>query len=643
MNIQTTVVELLRPGPPHGQLLSPLTRYIALCEEHGPVTFQIQVEHWKLLTQLEMLRYYLPTGAGTVTRVENSQRQIALNDLGEMVRGILRDLVTVPAELGRAAGSESDLVHLRLIMSGSELALLPFELGIAPLGYPGEGVELLLQRRVPTILTREARRGRAMHLHWDRTPRVLFVSAAPAGTSVPAAQHLRAVREALEDWIPKADTPEARLAETKKLLTVINNATIGQIKDACASTAYTHVHILAHGASREELGNEQFGILLCAAPGSDDGEVVSGRRIAQALQHDLKEGKVARRPSVVTLATCDSGNIGSVVAPGASVAHELQAFGIPLVFASQFPLTKAGSVTLVKDLYTGLLRGDDPRVLLYNLRDKICVHGARDHDWASLVCYASLPEDFSDQVLWFMSGQTRRAIDVQLDWAERKREEPGTQGLDIAEAAIARARTLLSQWDAALPAHDEMGTAARQAFVRKARVEFFGVSGATEKRAAEIYHHLGREPESVRCLQASITWYKRAVTFDPTAHWPATQYLSLSAVLEQTREPDVLRATLEWAERGLGDDDAGEAAWAHGTMAELKMLRLYHDRIRSAAGRRAVAADVEKHCQSIVALVGRESFHVRSTRRQFNRYLRWWDNEALQGVAARAVAVFDGP
>ena len=39
--MHTITLELLRHGPAHNQLLSPLTPYLALCENHGAVTMHV--------------------------------------------------------------------------------------------------------------------------------------------------------------------------------------------------------------------------------------------------------------------------------------------------------------------------------------------------------------------------------------------------------------------------------------------------------------------------------------------------------------------------------------------------------------------------------------------------------------------------
>ena len=66
-------------------------------------------------------------------------------------------------------------------------------------------------------------------------------------------------------------------------------------------------------------------------------------------------------PTVVTIAACDSGSVGSGVGAGASIAHALHEAGIPLVVASQFPQSFAGSVVMTEVLYEGLRRGATPQ------------------------------------------------------------------------------------------------------------------------------------------------------------------------------------------------------------------------------------------------------------------------------------------
>src|SRR4029077_6660898 len=108
----------------------------------------------------------------------------------------------------------------------------------------------------------------------------------------------------------------------------------------------------------------------------------SGERLATILRTTRRrEPGTFVRPAVVTLASCNSGNVGSVTGVGASIGHALHEAGIPMVIASQFPLSFGGSVMLVQELYQGLLWGEDPRKLLVGLRRRLHSQFRDCHDW----------------------------------------------------------------------------------------------------------------------------------------------------------------------------------------------------------------------------------------------------------------------
>ncbi len=186
---KNVTLELVRPGPPHNQLLSPLTPYMALCGEGSPVTFHINLEHRKLLNRLRRLRYVTKDGSTSGVAVPDSIREAEVTELGEEVASILTAIKTLHPEISRAQGqgyaseaateAERSVVHLRLVLSGSELSLLPFELSIAPQAFPGEGLEFCLQGSLPIVITREIRRSRSVSVNWDRPvePRILFIAA----------------------------------------------------------------------------------------------------------------------------------------------------------------------------------------------------------------------------------------------------------------------------------------------------------------------------------------------------------------------------------------------------------------------------------------------------------------------------------
>ena len=67
--VRTITLELLRHGPSHNQLLSPLTPYLALCENHAAVTVQLSFEHNQFLHRLRALGYRLSEEARVPPRV----------------------------------------------------------------------------------------------------------------------------------------------------------------------------------------------------------------------------------------------------------------------------------------------------------------------------------------------------------------------------------------------------------------------------------------------------------------------------------------------------------------------------------------------------------------------------------------------
>ena len=200
---------------------------------------------------------------------------------------------------------------------------------------------------------------------------------------------------------------------------MLTDATLEKIRQACAENEFTHIHILAHGAPFEHAGDRHYGLALCSENDASNPDIVDGERLALTLTGVTSSGDAGYRPTLVSLATCDSGNIGSVLTPGGSIAHELHAGGIPWVIASQFPLWMRASSMAAEILYRGLMRGDDPRWVLYDMRQRLRTGSAGTHDWASIVAYASVPWDFERQVEAFRNRQVRTEIEVIFDEAEK--------------------------------------------------------------------------------------------------------------------------------------------------------------------------------------------------------------------------------
>ncbi|CAI8785950.1 CHAT domain-containing protein [Methylocaldum szegediense] len=655
-DIHNVKLELLRPGPAHNQLLSPLTPYLALCGADGPTTVYMPFEQRQLLNRLERLRYEIDG-----TTVSPTQREAEVREMGEAIGKVLGQIPSLLSELSDPRGDGGKLVHLRLSLSAFELGMVPFETAIAPDGFPGSGSPLFLQSRTPIVITREVRRGRPLPVEWNRPPRILFAFASPGDIpEVPAQDHLEALRRAIEPWVKIKDTDEERIAEVKKILTVLPNASLEQIREACSTTPYTHVHILAHGAPLFEAVDRRYGVLLCSDADPDLIDVVDGERLAIVLTARDASGNTKSRPSVVTLATCDSGNINSVLTPGGSIAHELHAAGIPWVFASQFPLWMRASSIAAEIIYSGLLRGDDPRWVLYDLRQRLRTDSPGTHDWASIVCYATVPWNFEQQVEAFRDERIRRRLDVKFDRIDelvgvnadgRKSSamrNPVRRDEELKDLC-ASIRTELKAW-CAEPITEKLP---------RTKAERLGMAAASEKRIGIAYFLIAnsdtgddeaaheKRMEGRKAYESSRDLYREALEVEPYNPWLITQYLSMLAtpILADTPETwnslakdyglwwETARLFSEWQ---LCNATGEQRAYILATLAELSLLGVAYggQRFRTAQAER----DIRKYCEEMLRLLDADAFPVLSTQRQFRRYLDYWARDQWNNLAQIALA-----
>jgi hypothetical protein len=650
--IRSVQLELLRHGPAHNQLLSPLTPYLALCGGDSPVTIHMPFEQRQLLNRLERLRY-----STEGKEISGGQREGEVREMGEVLGRVLGQVPALLSELGNARAERGKLVHFRLSLSAFELGLVPFEVAIAPDGFPGSGSPLFLQSRPPISLTREIRRGQPLPVDWNRKPRILFAFAAPAGFApVPAQAHLLALRRAIDPWVKLKDKPEDRLQDVKAILTVLPDASLEKIRQACLTNEFTHVHILAHGAPFDQAGDRRYGIALCSDTDATKGDVVDGERLAIALMARDSTGASRYGPTIVNLATCDSGNVSSVLTPGGSIAHELHAAGIPWVIASQFPLWMRASSIAAEVLFDGLLKGDDPRWVLYVLRQRLRTDAPGTHDWASIVAYATVPWDFEQQVDAFRDKQTRSKVDVKfarIDELVGANEDGtttrGSRDLGATETELrslcASIREDLTAWRA-----DPAATASA-----KEKAERLGMSAASEKRIGIAYDLLSRKQESKeasesrlqeskKAYEKSRDFYRKAIATEPYNHWVITQYLSILAtpVLAPEEQAKSLAkqygpwwvATRQIAEWQLHNATGDDRAWALATLAELSLLGVIYS--ESSFDRDDAINRIVGLCQSIRD-VSEDRFPVSSTSRQFKRYLNFWCRKDWEDLAQAAV------
>lgn len=416
MNIRRVVLELLRPGPPHNQLLSPLTEYIALCGDAPPESVRVPFEHYRILRRLQGLR-----PGRTPAEIEGS-----LTELREDVLRMLCGIRCLATALAEAHGDGAEVIELELVLSASELSLIPFELAF----IPGSPTRELAHREV--IVMRRSRRVPKARLTWQQRPRVLVVAASlPGFRPVPILEHVQGIREAIAPYLTYLDgksESQQVLDELKKFVVVLPSASELSIQETIREAVYddhpfTHVHVLAHGdeiaqddgAETESgaLREPQFGIVLHDSRATHKRDTLGGRRLFSALAGS-DERCQRKLPQVVTLASCESGNIGGVVVPGASVAHDVHDGGVPVVVASQFPLSFPGSIVFVKRLYERLLAGDDPRCALRETRRSIHAAAKRrvgSVDWGAIVQYGALPQDLEAHVREARIRALRQQID----------------------------------------------------------------------------------------------------------------------------------------------------------------------------------------------------------------------------------------
>lgn len=663
--MRTITLEILRHGPPHNQLLSPLTQYLAMCENHAAVTVTVPFEHSQFLQRLRALSYELL----------DTTRAFQLEDTGRELGKLLAGIPSLIAELSqRSSGGNGHLLHLRMIVSAAELAQLPFELAISPNGFPGEGRALALQTDLPVCLTREVRQASGVSPEWNRKgspPRILFAAASPAGVDpVPLESHLLALRKAIDPWVFPPDQSNDSTQKVSNHLVVLPQATVEQIREQCATGNFSHVHILAHGVaiSDDHSTERRYGLALHDARDPAGRSIVDGKTLARSLRTDREGSFAPADPLVVTLASCNGGQVGSVVnfaGAGASIAHALHSEGIPVVIASQFPLSFRGSVLMVETLYPGLLRGEDPRSLIHDLRGQLQGSIPDAHDWASLVAYAALPSRFQRQLERFQVDQAHRQMSAALDHVDKQvgdSENPTNGGIDgradqRVEVAKERLQDLRRRAKSAITHASELSNS--QGIIdERDRVErhFARISGliaAAEKRHAEL---LIKQVEGaaiggsrvkqilervVHMLERSMDAYWDTYFYDRSTAWALVQHIYMQCMLEsydRAREralPTERHRHLLWESAlnaslaDLRSADVQRQLWARDNLLELRLLQFHLLDQKPSLKRTSlrlrdtkITGDPNDHIIEILAITGGRGAALYSIRRQIKRFAR---------------------
>jgi hypothetical protein len=678
--IHEVSLEFLRDGEPENRLLSQTTSYWALCGNFEPASLRLPFDQFDFELRVDDLSYTNP-----------ERGPLAIDDMARKMRSFLSGVPGLGAEVARAGYRPGDLVHLRLVLTPRELSQLPFEASQTPTSLPGGSTALVLQPAFPMTITREVRGITRRVGAWPHMPRILFAWAAPVEAgSVPWEAHARALRRAIDPWVRfrlgqenrhgRPAGVKERVAIVRELLTILPEADVESVADACAGQRFTHVHILAHGVPRRLVRDIKEVAIALHAPGGGI-DPVTARRLAVAVA--ARPLEAGGGPAVVSLATCDSAQVRSAAAVGGSLAHELHMQGVPFVVASLFPLTKSGSTVLLDEMYRRLLDGVDPRVALYEARLRLYLQSAQHHDWASVVAYAALPPDIDKQVQGYKLAVVKRDIENFFDELDYMIEpaafsqSASHEERDAWRVGVTRVFAALDTRVAELP--ERMADQA----------EAFGLQASAAKRQAEVLHRIatrlgwpaepvlsdkiateatGFAEASLEKLVQSVALYDKALKAD-LRHWVGVQLLSLQLVTACAGRavappvPDMWGAMRVVAQRSLDlatqKGDTSEMIWSYGSFAELHLIAALWIMQRDRIGMTDLAppyrpgysfswGDLQAHrlqmdhaLGQVKALAAPQSFERFSTLRQFKRYATWWNvyfDPDAANFAADAVA-----
>ncbi len=634
-------LDFVRSGGETG-VLQQGQQYLVVIESLQHRQFSMPLSQAEFLRALAGLRYH--------PLLTKTQRDEALAKLAQLVTEIL--MTKVPAY--------PEMVQLDLVTTARELWALPFEAALAPDGQP-----LFVRRDPAVVLTRRIPQGFAEQpSNWPARPRILFAYATPnwAGPAVPAGAHQDALLKALQPWVEPLRDLDMLVGQETSVLTTLPEASLENIAQACreaeaARRPYTHIHLLAHGIKITDAVYDFetcYGVALHAA----DNKGITPKALVEAIRPaTTPDGPPRQLPVAVTLAICDGGNAANSIIEAGGIAQELHQAGVPIVIASQLPLTFPGSVVMTSAFYEGWMRGQDVRQVLHNTR--VALHEAKEaeHDWVSLVAYVRLPEGYGEYIRTVHLESQLAALETASNYAQQLLDKAITSEFAYNQVDD-RMQERIRQLEALLAQYDKSGEKPRAEVVQ----ENAGLIGSAYKRLAELYHRRARvdsaraahwQGESRKALEKARTVYHSGFRRNTSHHWSGVQYLSLHVVLSGE-----VSGVKEWyasyqaaeAQLSLAGSSEKDRIWAQGSIAELVLLAPFIKGVPldPAAGEAALnwlrdrvkAAPAEYPYPSPVDV----------TRRQLLRYADWWTNANgycgagpgdLAGEARRLVQLLD--
>ncbi len=608
-DIVSTTIEFHRFGDEPGALLKG-GEYIRTCGYQRPAgKVVVRIEPREFRRSLNRLRY----GFNRTTETETE----AMRLLGEEA-GYFLDEAQIFAD------AAATLHQVDIVTHASELRAYPFEAI-----YANRSDAYLASSARGMILTRRIRSEFSYAVPpWPEVPSVLFVHAQLdhdlSQELIDA--HRLALTEALAAWGNPQDL------EKKKLLIVREIGSIEALVQARKLAKFSYIHVLAHGArvADDDMqdGEPEWGLRLSGAAarqaGADgaDATAASPQAIADALK------SIDEHPLVVTLAACDSGNADRPELGNSSLVETLHRSGIPVVIASQFPLTMPGSVTLTRNFYAHLLSGRDVRIALHAarvaLREEARKVEERRHDWLSVVGYVRLPAEGYSQYLRAFG------LRVQLHMLEAARKDaeplfakppPPRDTFDEIESRLSDRITQLRNRKEELTGDQD----------RELQAECAGLLASATKSLAELRfvqaRHFPEERDHLDALSReavddSYKWYSEVYRRDLSKHWQGIQKLALEAALKGRIADPMELKLVGYVSQNASDLDEKEY-WACGTLAEAILLGALAEGFDLEGARAALGLLCERSAKD-----PRDGgFAARSTRRQLERYATWWTQE----------------
>lgn len=288
-------------------------------------------------------------------------------EIGELMRRVLAPSGWELHEQQLAAAMQQRRpVHITIRSSAAELYALPWELltlratGQSLGGLPG----VLIRYEWPETTTAAVADAPG--------PGRVLVAWSAAGGSVPASEHIAAIRAAAAagglEFAPDdvlAHASSGRLA-----------AELARAERAGRPVAA--LHLLCHGGARDAV----FGLMLDGEADGDGAVLLDPARLQQLLAPH------AASLRLVVLSACDSGNQGELGGLLGSTAQMLHRAGIAAVVASRYPLSVAGSQQLTATLYRALLADRTSLEQAFIAARTSLGADAKRLDWASVQLYA---------------------------------------------------------------------------------------------------------------------------------------------------------------------------------------------------------------------------------------------------------------